>query len=149
MHGKTNSTTLPLGTPNFTIAAVGCWSHSLRLSADTAGILFSKSLVVLCVQSAYDLRSATRPGSALVHEVHAAAVLAILTDICKCAGRPVTSGSAAHTHKLGTAASVRNPEGEQAEGEEDKENDHAAVTAVIWKELAELSAAQAKLKVVC
>lgn len=31
--------------------------------------------------------------------------------------------------------------------EEDKENDAAAVTAVIWKELAELSAAQAKLKV--
>lgn len=46
-------------------------------------------------------------------------------------------------------ASIRNPAGEQAEGEEDKENDHAAVTAVIWKELAELSAAQAKLKVVC
>lgn len=30
---------------------------------------------------------------------------------------------------------------------EDKENDAAAVTAVIWKELAELSAVQAKLKV--
>ena len=31
--------------------------------------------------------------------------------------------------------------------EEDKESDAAAVTAVIWKELAELSAVQAKLKV--
>ncbi|DBA84981.1 TPA: hypothetical protein ACH3X2_005720 [Trebouxia sp. C0005] len=34
---------------------------------------------------------------------------------------------------------------EQSSGE-DKENDAAAVTAVIWKELAEMSAAQAKLK---
>lgn len=39
-------------------------------------------------------------------------------------------------------------EGGSAQGAgEDKESDAAAVTAVIWKELAELSAAQAKLKV--
>lgn len=46
-------------------------------------------------------------------------------------------------------ASASKPEEEgtpQASGE-DKENDAAAVTAVIWKELAELSAVQAKLKV--
>ncbi|KAL3161053.1 hypothetical protein ABBQ38_009436 [Trebouxia sp. C0009 RCD-2024] len=45
-------------------------------------------------------------------------------------------------------ASASKPEEEgtpQASGE-DKENDAAAVTAVIWKELAELSAVQAKLK---
>jgi len=42
------------------------------------------------------------------------------------------------------------PAGSKAEEQptvEDKENDAAAVTAVIWKELAEMSAAQAKLKV--
>ena len=36
---------------------------------------------------------------------------------------------------------------EDGQSAEDKENDAAAVTAVIWKELAEMSAAQAKLRV--
>lgn len=56
---------------------------------------------------------------------------------------------------LGTAATAAArpspvPAGSKAEEQpsgEDKENDAAAVTAVIWKELAEMSAAQAKLKV--
>ncbi|KAL0050442.1 hypothetical protein WJX82_011314 [Trebouxia sp. C0006] len=55
---------------------------------------------------------------------------------------------------LGTAATAAArpspvPAGSKAEEQpsaEDKENDAAAVTAVIWKELAEMSAAQAKLK---
>ena len=57
---------------------------------------------------------------------------------------PAPDGSEPSTSKAGEG------EGEggasQAAGE-DKDNDAAAVTAVIWKELAELSAAQAKLKV--
>ncbi len=36
---------------------------------------------------------------------------------------------------------------DESQSAQDKENDAAAVTAVIWKELAEMSAAQAKLKV--
>lgn len=36
---------------------------------------------------------------------------------------------------------------EEGPSAEEKETDAAAVTAVIWKELAEMSAAQAKLKV--
>lgn len=50
---------------------------------------------------------------------------------------------------VGPGASASKP-GEEAPAQssgEDKENDAAAVTAVIWKELAELSAVQAKLKV--
>ena len=49
----------------------------------------------------------------------------------------------------GASTSRLEGDGTEGEGEEDKENDAAAVTAVIWKELAELSAAQAKLKVCC
>lgn len=63
------------------------------------------------------------------------------------AGQSSKPVSAARTLELNAAASAIKPEAEQAGAEEDKENDHAAVTAVIWKELAELSAAQAKLKV--
>ena len=47
-----------------------------------------------------------------------------------------------------SASKERKGEGVAAQaGGEDKEDDAAAVTAVIWKELAELSAVQAKLKV--
>ena len=58
-------------------------------------------------------------------------------------------GAGASTSRPEGEGATSRPEGEGAEGEEDKENDAAAVTAVIWKELAELSAAQAKLKVCC
>ena len=75
------------------------------------------------------------------------------------AGAAGTSSSSSNTGTGATAAYTELPaasggsgsraqEGAQAQPSgEDKENDAAAVTAVIWKELAELSAAQAKLKV--
>lgn len=62
-----------------------------------------------------------------------------------------SSGRASSSQPSDSAAlaSTSKPGGEGTKGEEEKENDAAAVTAVIWKELAELSAAQAKLKVCC
>ena len=61
----------------------------------------------------------------------------------------------AYAGRLGTAATAAaSPSPVAAAGKleegpsaEEKETDAAAVTAVIWKELAEMSAAQAKLKV--
>lgn len=64
------------------------------------------------------------------------------------------TGQGAATHSPAPAGPEPSaPKAGEGEGEagqvagEDKENDAAAVTAVIWKELAELSAVQAKLKV--
>ena len=51
------------------------------------------------------------------------------------------------TPVAGGTSGSRAEEGRAQPSGEDRENDSAAVTAVIWKELAELSAAQAKLKV--
>ena len=59
---------------------------------------------------------------------------------------PAPVGSEPSTSKAGVGEGQGEGETSQAAGE-DKENDAAAVTAVIWKELAELSAVQAKLKV--
>lgn len=78
---------------------------------------------------------------------------AIGANECLCSGAASSNRQtpAVCISEPGAGASTSRPEGEGAEGEgeEDKENDAAAVTAVIWKELAELSAAQAKLKVCC
>ena len=67
------------------------------------------------------------------------------------ASEPGAAASQSKPHSRGAdGAGVEDSRAESggAEGDgEDKENDAAAVTAVIWKELAELSAAQAKLKV--
>ena len=75
------------------------------------------------------------------------------------AGAAGTSSSGSNTGAGATAAHTEPSVASGASGSgaqegvqahpsgEDKENDAAAVTAVIWKELAELSAAQAKLKV--
>ena len=65
------------------------------------------------------------------------------------AATSTSAAPASHNSDPSAPASTSKPEGEGAEGEEDKEGDAAAVTAVIWKELAELSAVQAKLKVGC
>ena len=59
------------------------------------------------------------------------------------AGRLGTAATAAASPSP-VAAAGKAEEGPSAE---EKETDAAAVTAVIWKELAEMSAAQAKLKV--
>lgn len=83
--------------------------------------------------------------------------------LCTYAAPSIRQTPGERASEPGAAASQSKPQSRGAEGggaedsraessgaegeEEDKENDAVAVTAVIWKELAELSAAQAKLKV--